>query len=385
VLGLFLYTLLPLGADEDVSLSAGGGTLWIGDDGGSGYWRSGLSFRTENNFYADVSLGQVVSSLPWADGSVFGSRWTAGYNTPLVGFEFSSGIFLHSYISSDTESFSFYNDRGSGSFFSLKAPLHIGVLTIEPSALYGGGSWDAGSFYWFFGKPSIPSISILGLALSYRAHALNFHYLSLEAGILSNEEVKLFDAHMNAYSLYYRFSMKTTKLGFNGSLGWLYASADVNGALTSLNQSFSLFPYVFYNVNGFLNAHAGFGAISVEHAVSIFKYHITLGALHFFRAEGAAKIHYKNKQLFSGEEAFETMPLNAEGAGAAFMLLDAGIPALQIGGAKKLHLSLGIPKLFAIPWGYENFLADGELGGGTASLLKTLLLSGLSFSCSLKF
>jgi hypothetical protein len=389
VLGLFLCTIFSLGADEGLSLLAESGTLWIGDDGGSGYWRSGLLFRTENQFYTDINLGQVFSSLPIADGSIFGFRWNTGFDTKWAGLEFNSGFFNHSYLSSDTEDFSFYTKHGAGTFFGLKAPLHFGNFDLAPSLLYGAGSSDEGSFYWFFGKPDIPSLSILGLSLGYRKqHTLDFHYLSLDAEILSNEEKPLFAFGADAYLMNYTFTLETKKTRFWGSLGWLYASADIDGALTSSNQPYLFFLYLSYNVTGSLSAHAGFGAVSVEQTFSIFQYHITLGAAHFFRDEGSAEIHYKKKQLFGGDEAFEYYSLNLEGAGAAFLLLDAGVPALRVGRAKKTLLSLGLRKLFAVPWGYEDILPPSDSArsdGGPASLVRTLLLSGLSLNCSLKF
>jgi hypothetical protein len=70
------------------------------------------------------------------------------------------------------------------------------------------------------------------------------------------------------------------------------------------------------------------------------------------------------------------------------MLLDAGFPSLQPGRQKKALLSLGLRKLFVVPWGYEQVLPgySGSSGGSGVSvdgLLKTVLLSGLSFYGSL--
>jgi hypothetical protein len=84
----------------------------------------------------------------------------------------------------------------------------------------------------------------------------------------------------------------------------------------------------------------------------------------------------------------EAGPLWVDDEGAAFMLLDAGFPSLRLGRQKKTRLSLGLKKLFVVPWGYERALryspaSPGAPDPATDERLKTLLLSGLSFYCSL--
>jgi hypothetical protein len=392
-LGLFLYLFLsgapPLGAGEGFSLSAAAGPLWVDDDGAALYWKSGFSFKKGERFYSDIVLGQVVSSLPWAEGAVLGGLGRLGFDTPWFGLDLGCGFFRHPLFSSETEDFSLSSDGGQVFFIRGKASAHIGKWTIAPSFLYGSGAWADGSLYWFFGKPKLPVLALYGLSLQrHERHELAFGYLFMDMDIINSDTERLFDSRLDAYAAYYRFSTKFSNLRLGGSLGWFYAAAGTNGTLTAANQHFVYFPYNFYTVDGSFGAHAGFGAIDLKQAFSRFQYHIVIGAVHIFQGNSASDIHYKEKTLFGGEEVFDTRVLDIGGTGAAFMLLDAGFPAVRFDKWKRARLSLGLKKLFIVPWGYERILPGASVSTGTSasaigSLLKTALLSGLSFYASL--
>jgi hypothetical protein len=352
------------------------------------YWRSGLSFKAEG-FYAGLGLGQVISSLPWAEGAVFACLGKLGFDTPRFGLDVSGGFFNHALFSSETEAFSVYNDGGQAFFAAIKAPVRIGEWNIAPSLLYGSGSWDKGSLYWFFGTPKIPALTVCGLSLGYhKQQKIAFHYLFMDADILTNDAEGLFDARLDAYAAYYRLSLEVRNLRLGGSLGWFYADAGANGALTASNQHYAYFPYNFYAVTGSLDLHAGFGAVELTQTFSFFQYRVMIGAVHIFQGAGAAAVHYKKKMLFGGEEAVDNMSLDIGGTGAAVILLDAGLPSVWLGARKKARLSLGLKKLFVVPWRYEHALPGTSVTpeaskSSTNNLLKTVLLSGLSFYGSL--
>jgi hypothetical protein len=391
VLRLLLYFYVPLWCTaEGLSLSGQTGTLWVEDDGAAGYWQSGLSFNKEKQFYVGVDLGQIISDLPWAKITNFAVFWRGGFDTGLMGLQVSGIFFQHDFFDVEVGGIPLDNKGGKGYAFNLKAPLHIRSVTIAPSFLYGEGTWQDGSLYWFFGKPDIPAFKVFGFSAAYEHHTLELHYVSLNTDILNDDEVLLFDTHLDCFTAFYRFSLEQTNPRFKGTLGWLYAAGRAQGGLTASNQHYSLFPFVFYNINGTLSAHIGFGALDLQYKHGIFQYHVTLGAAHTFLGEIAAEIHYKQKNLFGGTEVIENIsPLHL--GGVAFVLLDAGIPALSIGHTS-LKIRTGLQKAFAIPWGYEQFLgsADGEGPSSErsdfqASWLRTILLSGVSFYCTLSF
>jgi hypothetical protein len=387
-LGLFLYLLLPgafsLEAADTFSVAADAGPLLVTDGGAALYWRSGLSFDRAKQFSSHIALGQVISDLPWAEGSVFGALGTFVFDTPRFGLEFGFGFLQHGLFSSKTEAFTVHNNGAQLFFAGLGTPIRIGDWTLRPSLAYGSGAWDEGSLYWFFGRPKIPALVLGGLSLAYRErHELAFQYLHTDLDILDNDAGRLFDSRLDAYAAYYRFSLEISGLRLGGSLGAFHAEGSIDGSLTASNQHFAYFPYNYYNLNGSFSLQAGFAALDMRQAFPVFQYGVTVGAAHIFQGRGAADIHYKNKTLFGGKEVFDTMPLDVGGAGFAFILLDAGLHALRPGKQQKTHLSLGLQKLFALPWGYKQALsgasaAPGASGSSANGLLRTALLSGLS-------
>jgi hypothetical protein len=359
------------------------------EDGGAALsWRSGLSFKREGQFSSDLALGRIFSDLPWAEGALWGGLGKFYFGAPRFGLEFSCGFFQHDRVSGTAAYFSVHNDGGQGFFVAIAAPLHIGEWSIVPSFLYGSGSWADGSLYWFFGKPGIPVIAGYGLSLRHTRHELALRHLSMDMDVLANDGEGLFDSHWEGYAAYYRLSLDFLNLHPEGTLGWLYAGAGADGALTASNQHFAYFPYNFYSVLGSLGVHAGFGAVSLKQTFSSFQYRIMVGAAHSFQGEALADIHYKKKALYDGKEGFDALSLDIRGIGAAFVLLDAGFPALRLG--KQTKAALGLKKLFVLPWGYEKILPGASAAPAGASdistdLWKTLLLSGLSLYGSLSW
>jgi hypothetical protein len=386
VLGLFLY-LLPgafsLGADDNFFFSADAGPLLVMDEGVALYWRSGLSFKRGERFFADMALGQVISSLPWVEGTLFGGLGSFGLNMPRFGLDIGLGFLQHGLLSSTTEAFSMNNEGGRLFFAGIKAPAYFGEWTVAPVLGFGSGAWDEGNLYWFFGKPEIPALALYGLSLAYqKKHELAFRHLSMDMNVLNNDAELLFDSRLDGHAAYYRFSLAISSLRLGGSLGALHAAGRIDGSLTASNQHFAYFPYFFWDLDGSFDAYAGFATLDAKQSFSIFQYSVMIGAAHIFQSEGLADIHYRNKTLFGGEEAFDTKSLDLSGLGAAFILLDAGPRSLRLG--NRARLSLGLKKLFVVPWGYEQArpgasTSPGESASSAGGLLQTVLLSGLSF------
>jgi hypothetical protein len=394
-LGLFLSLLFSraplLAAGEIFSLSAEAGSPWVEDGAAVLYWQSGLSVKKGERFYSDLAFGRIASSLPWAEGAVLGGRGKFGFGLPRFGLDFSYGFLQHGLFSAETEIFSVRNDGGRFFYAGLEAPVRFGDWSVVPSFVYGSGSWDKGDLYWFFGKPDIPALAVYGLSVKYRERTeLALRHLFMDMDVLPNDGAgQLFDSRLDAYAAYGRFSREIAGLRLGGSLGWLYAEAGINGALTDSNQHFVYFPYNFYRMNGSLDLHAGFGAVDLKQDFSFFHYRLMIGVAHIVQGGGLADIHYKKKTLFGGEEVFDKRSLDLGGVGAAFMLFDAEFSPMRLGRREKTWLSLGLKKLFAVPWGYDKAASgasssSGGSGAPTGGLLKTALLSGLSFYGSLR-
>jgi hypothetical protein len=389
-LGLFLCLAVfqfPVFA-QDLAFSGKAGSLWVEETGAAWYWGSGISWKTKGGLYADLGLGQIPSNLPWLDTSVFGLRYSAGLDRAPVGFHFGGGYLQHGYTEVLFEDLPLYNEGGRGYGFVFSVPVALRRLRIQASYALGGGSWEDGSFYWFFGKPRISAVHIPGLSASYdERYTLAFHRISLAMDLRNNDDMPLFDSGLAGYALFAAVSWEGARFRLNSSLGWLSAKGSMEGALTASNQRYAFFPYSFYNLMGSLDAHIGYGAVDLQSRHALFQCRIGLGVFQGFDGAVTAAIHYKKKSLFGSAEASETTsPLELEGLGAAFLLLSWGAPALRVG--RGANLSFDAQKIFVIPWGYEQASGGTGAGGGggasvSGSQILSVLVSGLSLNITL--
>jgi hypothetical protein len=399
-LGLFFYLLSPLGARENPAsvsgeVSAGAGTLWVDDDGGAFFWRTGLKLDTGPRLFLRFGLGKVSSNLPPISGSVLGFTGRFGIDAPRGGFFFAFGLFNQQPVTAAMEKVTVSNDGGRGYFLQFKTPLRFGPFGVTPCFVYGSADWAKGDLYWFFGKPDLPSLFVYGCDFGLEhheryGHGLVFRRLSADLNITGNENGSLFDTRINAGLFLYRFSLETLRTSFTGSLGWLYSGASFDGALTASNQPYFLFPFLSFDITAEFEIQAGLAAFGFRRRRGIVLYGFDLGAFHIFFDRGGVDTHYKMKRLFGGKEDSERIEVELKGFGGAFLLLKAELPELRVGTGGG-RLSLGARKAFVVPWGYDKFLPSGTGSDGTApdgafpppetdsrSLIRTILLSGLS-------
>jgi hypothetical protein len=206
----------------------------------------------------------------------------------------------------------------------------------------------------------------------------------MQADIVNTKDEPLFDLVLDGFTGFYRFSLGGEKPAFAGTLGWLYGSGSLEGALTSANQLYFGFPYRFFNVDADMDLHIGYLILDTHLSKGLFDFHFSLGAVHGFAGGVSAKVSYKKKKdlFYDGSEGREELSPSLEGIGAAFLLIDISAPSLRIGRGKSLYVGMG--KVFAMPWGFESFSLGNEenaadSGGGDQSRwLQTIFLSGLS-------
>ena len=403
-LGLFFYFCIYSQEQENSipvsgEVSAAIGTLLVEDGGASFYWQNGLTLDFGQNFFGGIELGHVYSNMSWLNVSIFGFMGQFGIDTPRGGFNLTSGFFAHPAANASAGNFSLSFYGGNGFFLSLDTPLRYAPLSITPHFFYGNAGWDDGDMYWFFGKPKIPFLFAYGIDIGfdqqdYHKHSLGFRNVITDVKIVSNKNESLFDAALDAFLLMYQFSLERADISFSGTVGWLYAGASLDGALTSSNQPYFLFPFQFFDISASYNAHAGLALFRFRDSRRIIRYSLDLGAMHILYDQGKADTHFRMKNLFGGKEDFGSEDLDISGLGAAFLLLEAGLHPLSVGKNKQGQLSLSLQKAFVIPWGYNKLFSPG---GGTSlpetspsswdpgSLIKTILLSGISIKGFLTF
>ena len=408
-LGLFFYILLPLAAQSDLrsddlqsddlnrsdyislEFSGGIGTLWVEDDGAAVFSQYGFDITLMRIFNFGLDITEIKSTLPWADISVFGFLWQCGLDTPDGGFNLAIGNFNHSFAEFIVDDTPYSNDEGQIHFINITTFFHSEYFSITPYMLFGEASWSDGDMYNFFGKPKIPSFIIYGMNLcldlkDWFKHSLSYYSLAAKINIFSNNDLPLFNIDLDAGLFMYQFIFDKININFNGTLGWFFTGLSLEGALTSSNQSYFLFPYLFYNVDVSFNAQAGFAAFGLQHSIGFFKYNIDLGVFNIFNGDGRTDLNYRRKRLFGGGDFIEESSSDLKGLGAAFLILDAGLHALPI--IKNIKFSMGVQKIFLIPWGYEKLFGDESepyVLPDMSSILRTALFSGLSIRGSIRW
>ncbi|MDR2542086.1 MAG: hypothetical protein LBC80_01345 [Treponema sp.] len=374
----------PVSSDISAEVSAGAGTLLVVDDGTSGYWQSGLVLNMGPHFFLGFNLGQFYSNLPWLNTSIFGLSGKAGFETSKGGFTFGFGFFEHSSVSAVLKRATLTNEGGQGNFFSIETKLHLVPITIAPCFFIGQAKWEDGDLYWFFGKPEIPSFLVYGLTLyfdqqDHYRHGLGFRLFSADININSNRNAPVFNSYLNGGILFYQIALERAQNNYLGTLGFFYAKAVADGSLNTSNQPYFLFPYLFFNLNVHIKAHAGFALFGFQHNRGIFQHSIDAGIFHIFNDQAKIDIHSHRKWLFGGRETFDEIKPDISGLGAAFLLFNSSIPSIQLAGNK--HISFGLQKAFVLPWGFTGNYPDqiSTLSWNKVfSAMRTILLSGLS-------
>ncbi|MHB9291857.1 hypothetical protein Holit_00943 [Hollandina sp. SP2] len=401
------YPAAPLpgkSAAAEYRVSAQGGSLWTDGEHASGFWGTGFSLNS-GPLYGAIAAGGVFSDLPGLDADYTGLGFNAGLNTAPLGFDLLGGLFHRDALNAQGLGVQVTSDGADGYFLRLALPVRFGSWDAEPSVLFAQGFWEDGDLYWFFGKPRVPAFFAAGLSAGFREeHRIYFHYFSLDLNMLNPSDENLFTSHFDSITAAYHWNFSRKPFRLAAAPGWLFAAGGLDGSLTSLNQPYYLFPYLFYDAALNARIHALFGALEAEYRRDIFRLNMTLGAAHILWGELNADLHSKQKTLsylgipiFDGREESYSRSLNPAGLGAAFLLIEGGIEGLPLSRKETPpRLSLTAKKLFALPWGYEDIIADGSSGSGqegetpssfsrgTLNLI-SILLSGLSLSCSISW
>jgi hypothetical protein len=393
MLGLFLSMITPIYCEDyreepSFRFDGQGGWLWADEDGDiffrrqsigveqAGFWR--LAFE-EKKVSADHQLLQ-------ADGSAF--FFEGGIRAPHGGIDAVLGFYSHGNMELLWDGQRFENSGGEASSFSLSLPVYFNQSSLVFSYTRAEASLQDGSFYWFLGRPRLDDFHLGGLSFAFgKRQRVEFEALFLEGGILSPEDVSLFDFSLRGFHASYSFQKDFSFLGLGGDFGVVYGKAQFDGSLTASNQHYTLFPYLVYETSGQISAFAGYGMVTLDYRARFFSLTAQFGVIQVFYSNSDAEVHYKQKTLFGGKERrYNFTPIDIGRPGCALVRLDA---ALLLPDSKtKPHFAIGIKKLFFIPWNYQRLISpdgggDEKQGTGLAAaispdLLKSALLSGLS-------
>jgi hypothetical protein len=348
----------------------------------------------------------LFSNLPAFTGVYTGAWLNAGLDTAPLGADLAGGIFHRDTLHTKLFGVPVSSGAAGGYFLRLGLPLRFQNWSAGPSFLFARGFWEEGDLYWFFGKPQVPAFFAAGISAGFREeHRLHFRYLSLGLNILSPSDETLFTAHFDGIAAAYSLSLNRKPFSLEASLGGLSLSGNLHGSLSSKNQPYFLFPYIFYDLAFDAGFYGLFGVLAAAYRRDLFRLNMTLAAAQVLGGELNGGFHAKQKNLsylgiliFDGGEEYGSWSRNPGGLGAAFLSLEGGLEALPLSRNRRgPRLSVTVRKLFALPWGYEPLLssgssdpgghgggsktAEGSAGGGINPA--SILLSGLSFRCSI--
>ncbi|MDR2898206.1 MAG: hypothetical protein LBU99_05260 [Spirochaetaceae bacterium] len=377
----FLFALLLpcFAAPESFSVKNGTGLIWTDPSGAVSYTAFGVK-AGDTPVFMTIDGGKLSSSLAFADVIVPFVRVQTGLRIGSAGFNITGGYASYSELLSKSGEYQFSSDGAGGGFIAGDAFFSIRKITVKPSFLYASADWENGDLYWFFGKPDIHSVLLPAISLVYDGmHSATVRAVFLDGGLLNNKAQTLGKVDIQVWNLEYRFTFDRPGFLLESSLGWLYGDGDGTGALTPANQSYFAFPYTYFNFNGTGTLHIGYGWVSADIGKSFFRFRISTGLVQLLYGDISYSYQSKEKRLFGGRENALSQKVDfAKKPGALFLNLDAGVRDVPL--SRQLLFSGGLRKAFIIPW---NITSDSSGGGeipfADSGLIRTILLSGLSF------
>jgi hypothetical protein len=377
-LGLFLHTTLPLVCAAQTTLSGRAASLWVEGDAFARGWGQSFTYQPGRGPSFSINLGGLVSNLAWADFEAAAMGFNAGFSGERLGLDLSGGFWSHSRLAASAGGYSLRSDGGAGYYAGAAASLDTGAFTLGTSFFYSQAQWRDGDLYLFLGKPLVPALYGLGLALAREPHRLDLTGLNLDLAVQSNEGEAIFQGGLRVFTAAYTFAPGGPQARFSATLGWTSALGQAGGALDLSNQH--SFPVLFriFEPSGDLSAHGVYAHIRAALSPGVFQFRLDAGAVQGLGGEIRGRLHYRMSKLLGGEEQnLEMAPLTLEGKGAAFFLLDA---ALRLG--RDGRFTLGLQKALLFPWDYKQPPAPpGEEPAAPKlppDFLRSLLLSGLS-------
>jgi len=313
----------------------------------------------------------------------YGKMYEAGHKSESLDlsakFLFQNPIYFN-WNSTDIEI-----NRGKIALLSASFPFNINSYGLEYSFLFGKGVWEKGDFDFFYGKPALPFVLGFGMFFYQGSNSFTLNYALCNGKILKNQEdAELFNFDFYIYNALYKFNASKN---LNLYAGFAGLNTEAAGALTAENQGYFLFPYSFYEVNGYLNAKAVYGMANLKAEFSLAEYGIDLGALAAISEKKAGNLHYKYRKKFASyygeKEVFRDFyPMHVKGSGIVFSILSIQTKKIRLG---ENYIQYGVKKPLAIPFG-KFFSESKNFNDSEYNMsVKDILLWGLTANANVYF
>ncbi|MDE5898128.1 MAG: hypothetical protein K2H09_02525 [Treponemataceae bacterium] len=362
-------------------LSHDGGTSWLFH-----FNVEGLFGRAGTGISAGASFTKAVSTLDSASFDVNRVGVHAGYRNDWVHVEIGSSYFcsggLRASIGND-----YFNKGFKGFSGGIQSSIKIGDVSVSPFFHVAGIDFkkEGGSFYWFYGSPEVPFALSYGSAASYRNSTFIAGGANARIGIVSESGAQLFQTEpVCIFSAFFQrigIAAGAHELELIPFAAYTFLKADVSGRLTSQNQQYFAFPYMYYAARGGVCVHAAAAGCYCRYTYGRFSASLgfLLGMVPWERGEIETDWKYKKNFMFdgsaaSGLESVDVLHLK----GLALLSVKASYRIVPLRGG----LFVQFAKLFFVPIDFASRSPShsASVGAASAESILEYLLSAMQVS-----
>lgn len=275
-----------------------------------------------------------------------------------------------------------FSKNFSGLGVSQSFSIFINDFTISPYFQYLTLPTTLGEFYWFNGEFGIPNLFSTGIIGNLKNHQINFLYTSANINALNDTNEDLGNILAKNFFTKYKYCFDFKQIKFSLATGYGYFLGDIDLFFNNKNQRYLLFPYVFYNCKGYINAQyflVGFDSIFSRKR---FELNIKTNGVFCFNQTGIVNRDWKYKKnlFFDGTSGSEQKELD--------LIDEKGLLLIDVNSSYKFNIAstsnkLYLQKTFVIPLvGKKKTSPENNID---SEKIKSWLLSGLSLGISIKF
>ena len=352
-------------------------------------WNAGGNFSAgRHEFSSDVRIYWLDSTVNYCETSFVKGDFFLEYKNSHFGL---SGDFGFSFADSVTVSADrVYSQEGvSGINARISVPVYIGNAVVKPYFSFLTAETKKGDFYWFYGNVENPYTGQYGVQFLYKNHEFDGSFYAGTVSILNNEDSRLVDASYNLFSVLYRQTWYACRAMFKPYSGCAFFFGNFNGALTSENQLYFLYPYKYYKVHGDIKAFAVLAGILFEYHRNSFLFSLDCNSIFFANQNGSydVKWRYKKNIFFDGSSGSDFGNIDFMNMMGLFSVDSRCAYDICFG---ELNMNMFLSKIWLIPFrvsagGAFGGTSEGSDGGISENLVFSWLFSGISVGFVISF
>lgn len=352
-------------------------------------WNAGGNFSAgRHEFSSAARISWLDSTVSYCETSFLKGDFFAEYKNRRFGL---SGDFSFSFADSVTVfADHVYSQEGvSGINARISVPVYIGDAVIKPYFSFFTAESKKGDFYWFYGNVENPYTGQYGVQFLYKNHEFNGSFCAGTVHILNNEDSRLVGSSYNLFSVLYRQTWYAARAMFKPYSGCAFFFGDFNGALTSENQLYFLYPYKYYKVHGDIKAFAVLAGILFEYHRNSFLFSLDCNSIFFANQNGSydVKWRYKKNIFFDGSSGSDFGNIDFMNMMGLFSVDSRCSYDICFG---ELNMNMFLSKIWLIPFrvsagGAFGGTSEGSDGGISENLVFSWLFSGISVGFVISF